>query len=467
MLKRGIAVIVAIIILVSQCGINVMADTPALNPPSVGSASAILIDAQTGEILYAKNEHVKRFPASITKIMTCLLALEKATATENGLQTVVTADAATLNIEPGSSHSSIQLGEQLTVEQLLYFAMVVSGNDAANALGQYVCDGDLEAFSQLMTTRAAELGCQETFFWNAHGLNEAPEAEDKHMTSAYDMAQIMKQAVSIPKFVELISTEYYETAPTNKFNHTRRYTNTNKLILSDNEEYYEYCVGGKTGWTTPAGNTLVTYAEKDGRKLICVVLKANGRQVAYEDTRNLYDYGFSDSNFNLVSLADVQPATALSKTVSVTKDGKTVGSAEISLDTTQALYVPAGFDPAQLTYELTCADAFEEGTEPVVQVTAKVPTEWVVNGYGAETIVLQANVGEVTYLPVATEKPANDVTPTSSNNGQTVKDDGISVGTYILFAVIAIIIVVAVLFGIRYWNWKKRRKKKYWWKEYL
>lgn len=464
MLKRGIAVVVAIIILVSQCGISVMADTPNLNPPSVGSASAILIDAQTGEILYAKNAHVKRFPASITKVMTTLLAVEKAVA-EDGFDTVVTANAETINIEPGSSHASIQKGEELTVEQLLYFTMLVSGNDAANALGQYVCDGDLEAFTRLMTNRAAELGCKNTFFWNTNGLNEKPADEDLHMTSAYDMAQIMKQAVSIPKFVEIISTTYYETPPTNKFEYTRKYTNSNKLILSSNEEYYEYCVGGKTGWTTPAGNTLVTYAEKDGRKLICVVMKANGRQIAYADTRNLYEYGFSDSNFK-ICMQEEQPIAELTKTVSITENGKSVGTATVSLDTAKAIYVPAGCDATQLTYELICADSFEKGTEIKAEVKVTVPESWIVSGYGSEILTIPAAVSDITYLPDPTETPAK-VTATPKNNGQTVKNEGTGIGIYILFAVIAIIIIVAVLLGIRYWNWKKRKKKKYWWKEYL
>ncbi len=467
MVKKGIAVIVTIILFVAQIGTCVMADTPDLNPPSVSSASAILMDAQTGEILYTKNAHTKRFPASTTKIMTCLLALEKAVA-EDGFDTVITANADTVDIESGSSNAGIRIGEELTVEQLLYFAMVVSGNDAANALGQYVSDGDLSAFSQLMTTRAAELGCKNTFFWNAHGLNEAPEAQDKHMTSAYDLALIMKQATSIPKFIELISTTYYEAPPTNKTNSTRKYTNTNKLILPRDSAYYEYCIGGKTGWTTPAGNTLVTYAEKNDRKLICVVLKASSRNVAYADTKALYEYGFSDNNFEMISLDNAFPEGEMIKTVSVTENGKVVGSAKVYADIAKTLYIPAGCSPQELDCQLICVDSVEKGEELKAYVSVTIPTDWQVYGYGSETITLEAIVGEITYLPDPTPTDNDTSANQGENDGQNVKDDDNNPGGTVLLVVIVIIIVMFLLVMIRrYYVWKRRRKKKYWWKEQL
>ena len=462
MLKKGIAIIVIMILILTQGMTCVLADTPKLNPPSIESGSALLMDAETGEILYAKNAHTKRFPASITKIMTCLLALEKALA-EDGLQTVITANSDTLNIEAGSSNAAIKKGEELTVEQLLYFAMVVSGNDAANALGQYVCDGDLEAFSALMTKRAEELGCKNTFFWNAHGLNEAPEAQDKHMTTAYDMALIMQRAIEIPMFVELISTERYETPPTNKTEVTRRYTNTNKLIQKKEPSYYyEYCIGGKTGWTTPAGNTLVTYGEKDGRQLICVILKANGRNMAYAETTKLYEYGFSDKNFTVTTLDK-----ALSKEVIVTDQGKMIGNVQVSTDLAQSIYVPAGCNITELNCELVCRDIMEQGTELDAYVLVTFPETWQKYGYGMEPVKVPAIVGEINYLPAATPESPKPTQPTEKDE-QSEKDEEKNKGGTVLL-IISVIIISVLVFAIirRYIVWKRRKKKKYWWKEQL
>ena len=461
MLKKGIAIIVIMILILTQGMTCVLADTPKLNPPSVESGSALLMDAETGEILYAKNAHTKRFPASITKIMTCLLALEKALA-EDGLQTVITANSDTLNIEAGSSNAAIKKGEELTVEQLLYFAMVVSGNDAANALGQYVCDGDLEAFSALMTKRAEELGCKNTFFWNAHGLNEAPEAQDKHMTTAYDMALIMQRAVEIPMFVELISTERYETPPTNKTEVTRRYTNTNKLIQKKETSYYEYCIGGKTGWTTPAGNTLVTYGEKDGRKLICVILKANGRNMAYDETTKLYEYGFSDKNFTVATLDK-----PLSKEVVVTEQGNMIGNVLVSTDLAQSIYVPTGCSATELEYELVCRDIVEQGTELDAYVLVTIPESWQKYGYGMEPVKVPAVVGEINYFPSATPESPKPTQPTGKDEQSEKDEEKNPLGTVLL--IISVIIISMLVFVIirRYIVWKRRKKKKYWWKEQL
>ena len=306
MYKKLLIIITSIILLISfGVLIGTQNDFYASSnkPPAVNSEGAILIDAQTGEILYSKNEHKKLFPASTTKVMTALLAIEK-----GGLNSEFTADSETVNISSDSSSAGIKSGEKFTIEQLLYLTLLPSGNDAANALGQYVCNGNLEDFYDLMNKRAKELGCKNTFFWNASGINTSPASKDKHMTTAYDLSLIMKRSVTIPKFVEVISTANYKMAPTNKSG-SRNYKNTNRLITKSSKEYYQYCIGGKTGWTTPAGNTLVSYSVKDGVKLICVVMKANGAAAAARESKNLFEYGFNLKTNNTIKTANPNTST--------------------------------------------------------------------------------------------------------------------------------------------------------------
>ena len=453
MLKKIFTII--LVISITLCFFNVticFAEEITLDPPPVESESAILMDAVTGQVLYAKNEHVKKFPASITKIMTSILALEK-----GGLENVFTADKETINIEAGSSNASIQLGEELTIEQLLYFTLVVSGNDAANALGQYV-SGDLETFGELMTQRAKELGCLNTFFWNANGLNYEPASEDKHMTTAYDMALIMKRALEIPKFVEIIGTAYYEAQPTNKFDRVRKYTNSNKLIQKNSSEYYEYCVGGKTGWTTPAGNTLVTYAEKGDRKLICVVLKANGSAKAYKDTRNLFDYGFNEEIFKYTSL-DTLPVQE--KSVEVYEKEEAIGKARVSVNTDVKIYLPAAMSESKLDIELVCPDKINVGEDISANANVKFPEDITFKNFEPDAIPLSVSIGSVQYYPAkTTEKPT--ATSEKNLNEQTVNNEGSSAVLTVLLVLFAVIIIVIVVLRIRKLRRIKKRKYYNW-----
>lgn len=442
-----ILVIVLVMILLTQ-NQSILAE--AVSPPNIESQSAILMDAVTGQILYAKNEHTKRFPASITKIMTALLALEK-----GNLETVFTADHTTIHIQKDSSHSSIHVGEQLTVEQLLYFTLIVSGNDAANALGQYV-SGDLKSFSEKMTQRAKELGCLNTFFWNANGLDDAPAAKDKHMTTAYDMAQIMKRCVEIPKFREIISTAHYETPATNAFEHIRKYTNSNKLILKNTAEYYEYCIGGKTGWTTAAGNTLVTYAEKGERKLICVVLKASGNQNAYKDTRQLYEYGFDEKNFQILTLdAAVYGGD---KTVQVQDQGKTIGSRIVSAAENTKLYVPASVKSEEIKIELVSPDTVtkEEAVQAEFQIT--FPETVALSGFAKGPFQIDASVGPIQFAPESVlPKPQ----PEEGGKSQEMQENvakGMGIWGAVLFLLVTGIIAAVIILRVKTIRRIKRKK---------
>lgn len=290
-MQKKIAIILLILFIVNILSLPVYAQTPSINSPS-----AILIDSATGRILYEKNAHEKMYPASITKIMTAILALES----NKNLNDIVTASSeAVLSIERGSSNIGILPGEQLTLEQLLYGLLVASANEGANIIAEYIA-GSVDEFVKLMNKRAAELGAKNTHFVNANGLHD-----DDHYTTAYDMALIARHAMTIPKFRELVNTAYYEIPPTEKYKDTRYLSNTNQLInkYRGTKYLYESAIGIKTGYTSKAQHTLTAAAKQNGLELIAVVMGAKlegTKYYSYEDTINLFEYGFNNFSIQTV-----------------------------------------------------------------------------------------------------------------------------------------------------------------------
>lgn len=257
--------------------------------PQVAAETAILMDAETGQILYAKGIDEKRYPASTTKIMTALIAIENSTLTDE-----VTFSAEAVNgIEPGSTHIGIKPGEILTMEQSLYAVLLASANEVSSGVAEFV-GGSIPDFVNMMNSRAEELGCKNTHFVNANGLHD-PE----HYTTARDLANIAREAFKNETFRKIIATEYYIEPKTNITDEERWLNNHHKMLVSG-DLHYDGCLGGKTGYTSDAGNSLVTYAQRNGMYLISVVL-ADNAVYQYPDTAALLDYGFS--NFHKTVLA--------------------------------------------------------------------------------------------------------------------------------------------------------------------
>ena len=269
--------------------------------PKISAESAILMDARTGEILFQKNATKKQYPASITKCMTSLVAIEN-----NDLNDVIEySDNAVFSIEPGSSNVGIDSGEKLTVDQSLYGAMLESANECCNALAEKTA-GSVEAFADLMNQRAQQIGCVNTHFANANGLYQKD-----HYTCAYDMALITREGMKNEDWRRYAGTISYQGAPKNK-KKEKRYWNNHHKLLNGNLSYDTalYTVGGgKTGYTVKCKNTLVTFAKSnnDELELICVLMRSNKYQYVngrattytYEDTKNLLNWGFQ--NFSTIS----------------------------------------------------------------------------------------------------------------------------------------------------------------------
>ena len=273
----------------------------------VDAKAALLVELDSDMILYEQNAYERVYPASITKVMTALLVLE---AVDNGvlsLDDVITAGPTTWQgLDESSSNQKIQVGEQLSVQDLLYCLMVASANEAANVLAVAV-SGSIENFVDRMNERAEELGCTGTNFVNPDGM---PSLD--HYTTAYDLYLIAKEAMKNETFCSIAATTECYIEPTNMTETQRHFFNTNGLL--SNKKYqgymYPYATGIKTGSTSDAGYCLLSSAERDGRSLICVMMGCENptdsagtvQRLQFSESSRLLDWGFK--NFSTHTILD-------------------------------------------------------------------------------------------------------------------------------------------------------------------
>lgn len=260
--------------------------------PSIYADSAVVMEVTTGLVLYEKDIYTAYYPASITKAMTALLALENCTMNE----IVTMSDAAEHNVY--GSRIGLVSGEQVSMQDALYGMMLESANEVSYAIGEHVAakvnnsKGSIEEFSELMNQRAKALGCVNSHFVNPNGLHDTD-----HYVCAYDMALIGKAAIAIPEFRKIAGTRTYTIPATNK-NVARPVANHHRFIRRTLN--YDYAIAGKTGGTTEALTTLITFAEKDGLTLVAVVLHVDTALHAYEDTINILNFAFD--NYSLYNI---------------------------------------------------------------------------------------------------------------------------------------------------------------------
>lgn len=274
-----------------------------LEPDQLYGASAILMTADTGEVIFEKDATALRYPASTTKILTVLLGIMLV----DDLDQKVTVSDTALMIPEDSSVMGLVAGEEIPFRDVLYGTMMLSGNDGANVIAETV-SGSIPAFVELMNRTAAVYGCQNTHFANAHGYHD-----DNHYTTAYDMSLIAREAMKNELFREIVGTTQWTIAKTNK-QRTRTITTKTEYMLPGTEEkpnkyFYQYATGIKTGSHSMAGYCFVGSAEKDGVELISVVLYT-GQKARWADTIKLMDYGFSQYvSVTPSQLFDMNPIT--------------------------------------------------------------------------------------------------------------------------------------------------------------
>lgn len=287
--------------------------------------SCILIDAKFGNILYSKDAYKKMYPASTTKLMTAILTLENCELAD----VVTVSHNAIFSIPVGYAHASLREGEELTVEQLLNVLLIPSANDAAIALAEHI-SGSVEEFSSLMNNKAKEIGCKNTNFVNPNGIHDK-----NHYSTAYDLSLIGKYAMKFPDIMRIAKTTRYTLPKTNKYNKTDRIFNaTNSLIVnqSQNDNYYKYATGLKTGFTDKAGYCIVSTTKKDDLELLAVILNGESIDKRYFDCKSLFEYGFNNySYFNIVKSSEVIQNITIENATKETKNLDVIAKNDINV----------------------------------------------------------------------------------------------------------------------------------------
>ena len=271
---------------------------------SLNSTAAYLFDASSGQILYERNSNEKLYPASLTKVLTAIVVMENAKLDD----TVTISESAINSVEFGYLTANLKAGEELTVEQLLNILIISSANDVAVALAEHI-SGSVENFAVLMNQTATKIGCTNSNFVNPNGTHN-----ENHYSTAHDMALIANHAVKFETIRNIAQvTEYGLPATTIYTGNDRYFYTSNEMLQTGSKNYYKYAKGLKTGFTTPAGNCLMAYAEKSGLKLVSVTMKSTTSNSRYEDSEAILEYAFDTNTIRTIAEAGTNIQTVTVK----------------------------------------------------------------------------------------------------------------------------------------------------------
>ena len=292
------------ILIIVACLIAILMPCVQAKEPEITATSGMVIDCIDGKILYSKNADEKLYPASLTKVLTAILVVEKC-----GLQDNVTINQSAIDkVESGYLTANLKAGEVFTVEQLLNLLLISSYDDVANALAEHVA-GSEEEFVNMMNEKAKEIGCTNSNFLNCHG-----EHDTNHYSTAHDMALIANYAVKFEAIRNIAQvTEYGLPATTIYAENDRYFYTSNEMLQTGSKNYYKYAKGLKTGFTTPAGNCLMAYAEKSGLKLVSVTMKSTTSNSRYEDSEAILEYAFDTNTIRTIAEAGTNIQTVTVK----------------------------------------------------------------------------------------------------------------------------------------------------------
>lgn len=445
--------IICMIFLCFVLMINTITNVQAVEPsqienwpmaPETACGGAVLIEADTGTVLYSKNMNQRFYPASTTKILSTLVAMEHAKLDEK----VDFSTEAVFSIEQGSSNMGMDVGQQITMEQCLYGILVYSANEVTNAVAEHVA-GDIDTFVGMMNEKAAQLGCKNSHFVTTNGLHD-----DMHYTTPYDLAQIGRAFFANETLAKMSGTRYYKIEPTDKQPDLIELYTHNKLT---NQTYpYEGYVGGKTGYTSIANQTLVSCAKKNGMTLICVVMSVDSPG-QYTDTIALFDYGFN--NFSLANVSESETNYTLMNSDFFKKEGDIFGESEtiMSIEPTDSIILPATIDFDMVTSQLNYVD------DP------DCPDSVAVIDYSYEGMPL----GSANII-LAQDQPAYDFESPNvvSNSGEETEKDSVifvNVAKTVLIVLGVFVAILLAIFLIKYlkeFNFSVFRRRKYMFKDH-
>ena len=418
--------------------------------PSISSESAIVMEASTGLILYEKNGHKLQYPASTTKIMTALLALENSSLTD----TVTFSRDAIFNIDINSSRTGIDVGEELTLEQCLYCVLLDSANEVSYAVAEHV-GGTYDNFVAMMNEKAQELGCLNTNFANPHGLYE-----DNHYTTAYDMALIAQAAIKNTTFAKITGARTYQIPPTNIQSETRYLANHHLFIKRD--IHYDGVTGGKTGYTQKARYSLVTYAKRGDMELIAVIMKCDSPTEQYTDTAKLLDYGFD--NFSIYNISDLEHEKASNNSSLFTKYSKFLNKDSSLLTTGSMGYLvlpnTVNYEDAQKEITLTPISNVKLGENVIGTISYTYDGKLV-----GSTDIIYNNVSTNSLKESDAIKIIKEYSNGSSNNVTLVGEKNLK--PIIIAVILGIIVILALLYYFFVERPRIKRRKAYYEKRRL
>lgn len=317
---------------------------------NLNSEAAILVEISTGRIIYEKNSTKKLYPASTTKILTAILVIENCNL--NDLVTV--RQSALDNIPTGYVTCNLQVGEELSVKDLLYALMIPSANDAAYVLAEHVA-GSVDNFSVMMNDKAREIGCKTTHFVNPNGIHD-----DSHYSTAYDLYLLANYAMKNETFRNLVAATEYTLPATEKYPNEDRILKTTNELLNKNSRnyYYKNAIGIKTGYTSKAGNCLVAASSRDGLEFIAVVLNGgtteDGLNSRYVDSKKLFEYAYD--NFTLTKIIE---KGSVVQTLEVEKGTKETKFLDLVIDETITVVNNKSIDMNSVIPEITLKEIIE------------------------------------------------------------------------------------------------------------
>jgi serine-type D-Ala-D-Ala carboxypeptidase (penicillin-binding protein 5/6) len=465
MKRHLIAILCILILLISPVLTSVQAQATETNTeanniwpkgPGVYAESAIVMEASTGLILYEKNIDKTHYPASITKIMTALLAIEN-----SSLSDIVTFSRdAVFNVDLDSSRIGIDVGEQLTMQQALYGILLESANEVTYAVAEHVA-GSIPAFAKMMNERAKSIGCKNTNFVNPHGLHD-----DNHYTSSYDMALITREAMKNETFRKIFNTRTYQIPPTNIQEETRYLRNHHKFVLKQ-KYLYDDCIGGKTGFTSVARYTLVSVAKRGDLELICVVMRDDSDFNQYADTKKLFDYAFE--NFSIYPIADLEDSDTINESPMFTRYNPLLSNSDspIVTDKNGYLILPntASFDDAKKEvnyYSAEEASLNSSGDKIIGNISYTYQDKYV---GGADIIYKSMN--NPTLIQNQSEKNNPTETPPEKTSSESKsKSDG-SLRPIIIGCIVGLFVLLAGLYFVFVERPRLKRRNAYYKKRAL
>lgn len=384
--------------------------------PSVYGDSAIVMDMDSGAIVYGKQIDKRHYPASITKLLTALVALENSQLTDE----VLFSDDSVSFLEYGDAHIGMTPGEIISMEDAYYGMLLASANEVSYAVAENVgrlMGGDYNTFIQKMNDRSAELGCTGSHWMNANGLHD-----ENHYTTAHDMALITSAVYQYDEYREVVQTLSYTIPPTNLVNESRTFQQNHKMLWPKNDNYYEYCTGGKTGYTDQARTTLVTTADNGNLRLAAVVLYDFGND-AYIDTRAMFDYVYN--NFSKVMLADQETPEEI----------------DAYSENDSYVLLPAGIEFGDLEKEIEITD--EQSREGTVTYT-----------YQGQKV---GSAGVVLTKEYVMEQTGHDYTLQVKKGAAASDVKELPLALKIVIGIGTALVVLAILLAVYIWQVRRRR----------